>query len=154
MGQRVETFAFKTSLQDNFLRKKGSCMMRFSPNTKNKVGYENIDNDGKWDYVECRGFLNFNVQRGSFYKRNWFPENQEELVLGLFMLNDPIAPDDYILTRNCETISPWGSCLFKVAKIFDQGKYRVLKREVFLRPQTDNELYRLFNRLIGVTDGN
>jgi hypothetical protein len=121
--------------------KQGFNMLMAIPKDLTKVGYEDIDNKERWIITPIRGFINFNPQRREFYSRSWFPDGQEDLVTAYFRLQDPVTMHCLIRTRDFEIVSQYGDFVFSVAKIFDDGMFKVLKRTCFLRPVIDRQVY-------------
>ena len=127
------------AVQNSAIRKLGAPVTIFK-STKPIVmqGYENLET---FDQFPERCFIDFHVKRRVFYHFNWFPENEDQITLGYFPLESPVAADWFVRTKQIGELSPYGDIIFKIVKVGDDGKYQPLKRTVFMTALTDAVLY-------------
>jgi hypothetical protein len=147
-------------LHDATVRVWGQPMTVWSPSRRDMLGYENqteaypVNDDEEthepdetynqiFSHKETKGLINFKPKRGVFYHYNWFPDKQEELVQAAFFSNSGVRASDYIRTRTIQQVSVYGDMIFRVERVFDEGKYKQLRRIYFLRPVVDQQLANL-----------
>jgi hypothetical protein len=133
------TYTEARGAQDSAIEKFGAWVTIFAPSSPIKMqGYEDLSSFTK---TQARCFIDFHVKRRVFYHFNWFPENEDQVTLAYFPLTTPVAVDWFIRTATIDEVSPYGDLIFKIVKIADDGKYRSLKRTVFLNAITDKLMY-------------
>lgn len=140
-------------LQNRQLEIFGQPCTVYSPTRKNALGYENtnpseiekMDSDkvlsNTYIKKESRIWINFTVSKSVYYKKNWFPEEGEELCQAFLNSNSPVKEGDYIRTATPKCTSIWGDMLLVVRKILDSGIGNVLQREYFLKPCANKDLH-------------
>lgn len=137
---RLFGFKFTQSPQDSLVEKLGTSVYLFIPVNFARLGYEDVDNQNKWEIHRPLCFIDFNPARRVYYHFNWFPEDQNDLSIAFFPLSLPVREESFIRTAVLGNDSPYGDMIFKVVKIFDEGKFQVLKRTCFVRPVADAQL--------------
>lgn len=141
------------NLMDKQLEIWGQPAMVFSPSNQTALGYEdvtqaeveklNVDKvlANKYSKFPTRIWINFTVSKSTFYKHNWFPEDNEELCMAVLNSESPVKENDYIRTALPEATSIWGDMAFQIRKIVDIGLANVLKRVYFLKPINNADLH-------------
>lgn len=124
----------------------------YSPSNKTALGYEDtrpsdidkLDSDkvlgNQYKRTEGRIWINFTVNKSTFFRFNWFPEDGEELCTAFIDSSSTLREGDYIRTAVPGCTSIWGSMLFSVRKIQDVGLVQVLQRIYFLKPTNNADL--------------
>jgi hypothetical protein len=121
----------------------GPLVNLFVPVDYTRLGYEDVDNRFKFQNHTLNCFIDFNPARRVFYHFNWFPEDQQDLSIAYFKLSAPVKEESFIRTKVLGNDSPYGDMIYKVVKILDEGKFKVLKRTCFVRPVSDSQLNTL-----------
>jgi hypothetical protein len=121
-------------MQDAVVDRHGIPVVIWRPIDKQKmVGYEMDPTLYTQDYTKC--YINFSPKRRVFYHFNWFPEGEAQVIGMFFFLSTPVEADMLIRTvpeeSGAESAMPSGDLLFRISKVFDEGKYKVLKRTCF-----------------------
>jgi len=141
-------------LQDRQLEIFGQPCSFYSPTNKINLGYEDttpntvnkMDSDpvlgNKYIRTEGRIWINFTVNKSVYYRRNWFPDENEELCLAFINSDSCIREGDYIRTAIPGATSVWGDMIFSVRKIFDDGLINVLQRTYLLKPTANADLHK------------
>lgn len=124
----------------------------YSPSNKTALGYEDtrpsdidkLDSDkvlgNQYKRTEGRIWINFTVNKSVYYRKNWFPDDSEELCLAFVNSDCSLREGDYVRTAIPGCTSVWGDMIFAVRKIFDIGFSQVLRREYFLKPTGNADL--------------
>lgn len=125
----------------------------YSPERRIALGYENtnpseiekMDSDevlgNTYIKKESRIWINFTVQKSVYYRKNWFPDEGEELCQAFLNSDSPVREGDYIRTATPQATSIYGDMLFVVRKIFDEGLTQVLQRTYLLKPCANEDLH-------------
>ena len=125
----------------------------YSPERRIALGYENtnpseiekMDSDkvlgNSYKKMESRIWINFTIPKSVFYKKNWFPDEGEELCQAFLNSESPVREGDYIRTATPQATSIYGDMLFTVRKIIDEGLAQVLQRTYFLKPCANEDLH-------------
>ena len=142
------------NLQNKQLEIFGQPCTIYTPLNKTALGYENtnfseiemMNSDkvlgNRFGKRESRIWINFTIPKSTFYRHNWFPDDGEELCLAFLNSENPVKEGDYIRTATTEATSIWGSMLFSVRKIVDDGLANVLQRSYFLKPTANADLQK------------
>jgi|WetSurMetagenome_2_1015567.scaffolds.fasta_scaffold198577_2 hypothetical protein len=101
------------------------------------VGYED---QKKYKSRKVKCLIDFNPKRRIFYHFNYFPEDEDRVIPAYFYTYEDIRVDYFIRTFIPEEKSPYGDLIYKIIKIIDEGKYRVLKRTCFITPVISEDL--------------
>lgn len=145
------------NLQNKQLEIFGQPCTIYSPLNKTALGYENTNFSeieamnfdkvlgNRFEKRESRIWINFTIPKSTFYRHNWFPDDREELCLAFLNSENPVKEGDYIRTATTEATSIWGSMLFSVRKIVDDGLANVLQRSYFLKPTNNADLQKELN---------
>lgn len=140
-------------LQNKQLEIWGQPCTIYSPTRREALGYENtnpseiekMDSDevlgNTYTKKESRIWINFTVQKSVYYRKNWFPEEGEELCQAFLTSDSPVREGDYIRTATPQATSIYGDTLFIVRKIFDEGLTQVLQRSYLLKPCANEDLH-------------
>lgn len=137
-------FTGARSLQDNSVDLWGQPVTIFRPRAPMKMqGYEN---EYEYEQSSSKAVIDFKPKRRVFYHYNWFPEDEDQIVQVYFKIAVPVECDMFIRTvtiddSGFEQVSPYGDLIFRIVKIGDEGKYRVLRRICFATAITDSTLY-------------
>ena len=129
------------AVQDMAIDKLGAVCTIFTPKRSADMQMQGYENEYDFTQAPSKCFIDFPVKRRVFYHFNWFPENEDQIVMAYFTLATEIAVDQFIRTTVIEQVSPYGDLLFRVVKIGDDGKYKALKRTVFLSANVDRIMY-------------
>jgi hypothetical protein len=133
------TFTEARGAQDSAIDKFGAWVTLFTPSAPLTMsGYENL---ADFTQAKAKCFIDFNPKRRVFYHFNWFPENEDQVIMAYFPLATAVAVDQFVRTTTIEQVSPYGDLLFKIVKVGDDGKYRPLKRTVFLNAVSDPHMF-------------
>lgn len=137
---------------NNQLKIWGQGVTVYIPSRRVSLGYENytdksiekqtqVKNAGNsFTVFETKCFINFNPKKNVFYKFNYFPDNQSEMVIAVLESTSQIREGCYIRTATEQATSIWGDMIYKVEKIQDVGKYKTLARLYFLSPTSADDL--------------
>jgi hypothetical protein len=109
-------------------------------------GYEDVLNSKKPNYryiSPVKAFVDLQPRRSVFYKFNWFPEDQDELTAITFHPAVEVFADSFVRTTVAGNPSPYGDLLFKIVRVFDTGKYKVLSRVCFGKPMVDQQVWKM-----------
>lgn len=125
----------------------------YCPDSSISLGYENTTQDinsqntgvtglgAKYTTFDMNVFINFKTTKSVFYRFNYFPDNQDDLVVATMEANSKVRENCYIRTALPEQVSVWGDLMFKVQKMQDVGMYRTLQRIYFLLPTSNADLH-------------
>lgn len=136
-------FNYKAALsyQDKMVDIQGVVVTLFKPVALEKVGYEDVDNSGRFIPTKQKCMVDFNPGRKVYYHFNWFPDDMADLSVAFFRTEVEIGAEYFFRTATIEQVSPYGDLVFKVVRVFDEGKYSVLKRTCFVRAINDRQLF-------------
>lgn len=125
----------------------------FTPKSHRMTGYENKKGvDGREtgyefeDVFTAQGFLDFNPKRRVFYHFNYFPENEDKVVMGFFNIDSRIKEGCFVKTLDS---SPVPRLYFKISRVIDDGLYKTLKRTCFLMPTVDRSIVEAMDGIDG-----
>ena len=154
-------FIFK--FQDKALSIVGQPCSIWIPKQQTTLGYENLGNwveqwtgvkdiANSFTYYSSRIWIEFNIKRGVFYRFNLDPNDEEnkQLVQALLPTNSLVREGAFIRTAVGGNVSVWGDHTFVVARVVDEGQFKPLRRNYFLRPVVSSELNALLD-VNGVT---
>jgi hypothetical protein len=122
-------------MQDSTVERFGIPVATWRPRQKQTmVGYETLNPENYIpDRTKC--YIDFTPKRRAFYHFNWFPEGEAQVIAMYFYIGTPVEVDMLVRTvpedLGSESVMPSGDLLFRISKIFDEGKYKVLKRTCF-----------------------
>ena len=136
----------------------------FIPYQYKTVGYEDLtiaqaDSTGvpylgnAWRKFQSVCWLDFAPSKSVFYRFNFFPDDSDELIFGLFAVNSAIREEAFVRTCVPGQVSVWGDMLLKVVSIKDKGMFQTLERVHFLRPYVSEEIHNLTSQLIADREG-
>lgn len=140
-------------LQNKQLKIWGQPCSIYVPENITNLGYENtkesevekMNSDkilaNSYTKHESRIWINFSPSKSVFYKFNYFPDDSEELSTAVMEANSFVRENSYIRTAIPGQVSIWGSLLFKVVKLFDNGIGQTLERIYFLKPTANADLH-------------
>lgn len=126
----------------------------FSPERQTALGYEDTDYSeinkmntdvvlgNKYHKSQGRIWINFTVNKSTYFHHNWFPDEGEELCSAFLNSDSSVKENDYIVTAIPEATSIWGTMYFSVRKILDDGLANVLKRTYMLKPLNNADLHQ------------
>jgi len=151
-------------LQNRTLDIYGQPCTIFIPDNYKVLGYEDssiekADTTGvnylgcHWRKVKTTCWLDFSVEKSVLYRWNFFPEDQDSLIFGLFKVNADIRDECFIRTTVPGQTSIWGDVLLKIINMKDRGMFQTLHRAHFLRAYVSNELNELFQGMIDDPEG-
>jgi len=130
------TYDIAKNAQDAVLGHMAFDVTVFAP--RNPIEMQGYEHEVEFNSFVTKCFIDFNPKRRVFYHFNWFPEDESQVTMAFFGVDIPVAIDWFIRTSTIEQVAPCGDLLFKVVKIADDGKYRVLKRTCFLNAVSDS----------------
>lgn len=145
----MHNFRASSSVQDAVIDKFGIPVVIFKPKaTLKMIGYEHVD-PTQWDkFTGVKAYIDFNPKRRVFYHYNWFPEGDTQVQSIAFPISFPIVADMLVRTSPMpgvtESSMPSGDLLFRIVKVVEEGKYKVLKRLCFAVLVPDRTLYEKF----------
>ena len=129
----------------------------FTPERQIALGYEDTDYSeiskmnadvvlgNKYHKSQGRIWINFTVNKNTYYRHNWFPDDGEDLCSAFLNSDSSVKENDYIVTAIPGATSIWGTMYFSIRKILDTGIGQVLKRCYFLKPLNNADLKNELN---------
>jgi len=129
------------NVQDRSIEIYGAPCTVFKPKDGKPLVMQGYENLSEMDQFSSKVFVDFHPKRRVFYHFNWFPEGDTQVTMGFFTLSTPVAADWFIRTKTMEQVSPYGDILFRVVYVVDDGKYKALKRTVFMTAISDRTMY-------------
>jgi hypothetical protein len=113
------------------------------PKVRTMEGYEPElnKNQDNYNYFDVKAFVDLQPRRSVFYKFNWIPEDADKMTAITFHPSTAVFADTFVRTSVAGNPSPFGDLLFKIVRVFDDGKYQVLRRVCFALPMTDQQTW-------------
>jgi hypothetical protein len=141
------------SMQVSLINIFGYPVKIFTPLPHKMTGYENRKGvDGRdtgyefEDVLTAQGFLDFNPKRRVFYHFNYFPDDEDKVVMGYFNTDNRIKEGCFVKTLDS---SPVAGLYYKISRVIDDGLYKALKRTCFLMPMLDRSVIEAMDGVDG-----
>jgi hypothetical protein len=151
-------YDYFSTVMDSSLNIYGQPCSVWVPRQQVTLGYEDL---GSWvekatgvkdiantfQPFRSKVWVEFTVKKGVFYRYNLNPEDEENksLVRAFLPSNSLVREGAFIRTMLPGAVSIWGDLIFYVVKPVDEGVFKPLVRNYFVRPVASEELHRLLD---------
>jgi len=156
--EALSDYDFFLKFQDKALSIVGQPCTIWVPKQQVTLGYENLgswieqwtgvkDISNSFSMFQDKIWIEFNIKRGVYYHFNLNPEDEDnkQLVMAFLPTNSLVREGAFIRSAIAGGVSVWGDLIFTVARVFDEGQFRTLRRTYLLRPVVSAELNKLLD---------